>query len=180
VSFNGRPNLTPLACARLRPSSVLARIRCRSNVAKPARIVIISSPCGVVVSAQASARDLNLAPAFDTASKMLSRSRVDLAKRSRRVTSRTSPGPRAAIAFVKALSDKEAIQRAAVFEDDLVRQSVVFARRDLRLIVWMLAAMLIMLGIIADRMHLRRAGQRVCANYVKNSRVWAFLRAHFC
>jgi hypothetical protein len=51
------------------------------------------------------------------------------------------------------LSDKEAIQRAAVFEDDLVRQSVVFARRDLRLIVWMLAAMLIMLGIIADRMH---------------------------
>ena len=51
------------------------------------------------------------------------------------------------------LSDKEVIQRAVVFDDDKVRQSVVFARRDLRLIAWMLAAMLIMLGIIADRIH---------------------------
>jgi hypothetical protein len=51
------------------------------------------------------------------------------------------------------LSDKEAVQRAVVFDDDIVRQSVVFARRDLRLIAWVLAAMLIMLGIIADRMH---------------------------
>ena len=51
------------------------------------------------------------------------------------------------------LSDKEAIQRAMVFDDDMLRQSVVFARRDLRLIAWMLAAMLIMLGIIADRVH---------------------------
>ena len=50
------------------------------------------------------------------------------------------------------LSDKEAIQRPMVFDDDLIRQNVVFARRDLRLIAWMLAAMLIMLGIIADRM----------------------------
>jgi hypothetical protein len=40
-----------------------------------------------------------------------------------------------------------------VFDDDIVRQGVIFARRDLRLIAWMLAAMLIMLGIIADRMH---------------------------
>jgi hypothetical protein len=51
------------------------------------------------------------------------------------------------------LSDKEAVQRAMVFDDDIVRQNVVFARRDLRLIAWMLAAMLIMLGIIADRIH---------------------------
>jgi hypothetical protein len=51
------------------------------------------------------------------------------------------------------LSDKEAIQRPTVFDDDIVRQGVIFARRDLRLIAWMLAAMLIMLGIIADRMH---------------------------
>jgi hypothetical protein len=51
------------------------------------------------------------------------------------------------------LSDKEAVQRAVVFDDDIVRQSVVFARGDLRLIAWMLAAMLIMLGIIADRIH---------------------------
>ena len=49
------------------------------------------------------------------------------------------------------LSDKEVTQRAVVF--DVVRQSVVFARGDLRLIAWMLAAMLIMLGIIADRIH---------------------------
>jgi hypothetical protein len=51
------------------------------------------------------------------------------------------------------LSDKEAVQRPMVFDDDIVRQTVVFARLDLRLIAWMLAAMLIMLGIIADRMH---------------------------
>jgi hypothetical protein len=40
-----------------------------------------------------------------------------------------------------------------VFDDDLVRQSIVFARRDLRLIAWVLAAILIVLGIIADRIH---------------------------
>ena len=41
-----------------------------------------------------------------------------------------------------------------VFADDIVQQqSVAFGRRDLRLIAWMLAAMLIMLGIIADRIH---------------------------
>ena len=51
------------------------------------------------------------------------------------------------------LSDKEAVQRPMVFDDDIVRQNVVFARRDLRLIAWMLAAMLVMLGIIADRIH---------------------------
>jgi hypothetical protein len=51
------------------------------------------------------------------------------------------------------LSDKEAIQRAVVFDDEKVRESAVFARRDLRLIAWMLAAMLVMLGIIADRVH---------------------------
>jgi hypothetical protein len=39
------------------------------------------------------------------------------------------------------------------FDDDLVRQSVVFARRELRLVAWVLAATLIMLGIIADRIH---------------------------
>jgi hypothetical protein len=51
------------------------------------------------------------------------------------------------------LSDKEAVQRPMVFDDDIVRQNVVFARRDLRLIAWMLAAMHVMLGIIADRIH---------------------------
>jgi len=51
------------------------------------------------------------------------------------------------------LSDKEVVGRPSVFDDDIVRQSVVFARHDLRLIAWMLAAMLVMLGIIADRVH---------------------------
>src|SRR5262245_13170842 len=50
-------------------------------------------------------------------------------------------------------SDKEMVGRPSVFDDDLVRQSIVFARRDLRLIAWVLAAILIVLGIIADRIH---------------------------
>ena len=49
------------------------------------------------------------------------------------------------------LSDKEMVGRPAVFDDDLIRQSIVLVRRDLRLIAWMLAAILIVLGIIADR-----------------------------
>lgn len=39
------------------------------------------------------------------------------------------------------------------FDDDLVRQSVIFARDDLKLIALILAAILIMLGNIADRIH---------------------------
>jgi hypothetical protein len=50
-------------------------------------------------------------------------------------------------------SNNELIQRSSSFDDDLVRRSVVFARRELRLIAWVLAATLIMLGIIADRIH---------------------------
>jgi hypothetical protein len=51
------------------------------------------------------------------------------------------------------LSDREIVQRPPVFDDDVVRQTVVFARRDLRLVAWMLTAILVMLGIIADRIH---------------------------
>ena len=51
------------------------------------------------------------------------------------------------------LSDKETVGRPSVFDDDIIRQTVVFARRDLRLIAWALAAILVMLGIIADRVH---------------------------
>lgn len=45
-------------------------------------------------------------------------------------------------------------ERKAVssFDDALVRQSVVFAREDLKLIALALAAILVMLGIIADRL----------------------------
>jgi hypothetical protein len=51
------------------------------------------------------------------------------------------------------LSDREIVQRASVFDGDIIRQTVVFARRDLRLIAWVLAAILVMLGIVADRIH---------------------------
>jgi hypothetical protein len=45
-------------------------------------MVSINLPWGVVVSAQASARDRNPAPTYPTASRVLSRSRVDRASRS--------------------------------------------------------------------------------------------------
>jgi len=88
--------------ARFRPSSVLARISSRSNSASPPSTVSISLPCAVVVSAHASASDLKPAPAFATASSTLSRSRVERASRSSRVTSNTSPAPRAPMAFARA------------------------------------------------------------------------------
>lgn len=56
-------------------------------------------------------------------------------------------------AWTERQSNKELVQRPFVFDDELVRQSVIFARQDLRLIAWVLAAILIMLGIIADRVH---------------------------
>jgi hypothetical protein len=51
------------------------------------------------------------------------------------------------------LSDKELVGRPSVFDDDIIRQTIVFARRDLRLIAWALTAILIMLGIVADKLH---------------------------
>jgi hypothetical protein len=40
--------------------------------------------------------------------------------------------------------------RPSLFDDDEVRQSIVHARQDVRLIAFLLMAILIMLGIIAD------------------------------
>jgi hypothetical protein len=77
---------TPFALARALPSPVRARINSRSNSAKPPSTVSISRPCGVVVSAQASASDLKPAPFLAMVSSVLSRSRVDRASLSRRVT----------------------------------------------------------------------------------------------
>ena len=71
-----RPNSTPRALARLRPSSVRARISSHSHSARPPNTVSINRPWAVVVSAQASARDRNPAPALPIASRVLSRSRV--------------------------------------------------------------------------------------------------------
>jgi hypothetical protein len=51
------------------------------------------------------------------------------------------------------LSDKELVGRPSVFDDDIIRQTIVFAHRDLRLIAWALTAILIMLGIVADKLH---------------------------
>ena len=62
-----------------------------SNSASPPRTVIISLPCGVVVSAQGSPRDLKLAPRSATAARVLSKSLVLRASRSSFVTSNTSP-----------------------------------------------------------------------------------------
>jgi hypothetical protein len=59
-------------------------ISSRSNSARPPSTVNIKRPCVVVVSAHASPSDRKLAT-------MLRRSRVDRARRSRRVTMRTSP-----------------------------------------------------------------------------------------
>jgi hypothetical protein len=77
--------------ARLRPSPVLARINSRSNSAKPPRTVSMSLPCGVVVSAQLSLSERKPAPRFASSSSRLSKSLVERASRSSRVTTSTSP-----------------------------------------------------------------------------------------
>jgi len=93
VSLNFGPIFTPRALARSLPSPVRARINSRSNSASPPRTVNIRRPCAVVVPAHVSLRDLN--PAFFAviAASVLRRSRVDRARRSRRVTISTSPLP---------------------------------------------------------------------------------------
>ena len=48
-------------------------------------------------------------------------------------------------------NDKERVA-PSLFDDDVVRQSIVFARQDIRLIAFGIAAILVMLGIIADRL----------------------------
>src|SRR5262249_34128139 len=115
VSLTGRPNFTPRALARLRPSSVRARISSRSNSARPPRTVSNSLPCGVVVSAQASASDLKLAPALATASRMLSKSLVDRASRSSRVT--TSRSPASSLRIALASSGRSACPSKALYCD---------------------------------------------------------------
>jgi hypothetical protein len=75
---------TLVGFARVLPSLVRARISERSNSASPPSTVSMSLPCGVVVSAHASANDLP-APALATSSSTLSRSLVEHASRSSRV-----------------------------------------------------------------------------------------------
>ena len=42
-------------------------------------------------------------------------------------------------------------QSSSLFDDDQVRQSIMFAREDIRLVAYLLAAVLVMLGVIADK-----------------------------
>jgi hypothetical protein len=49
-------------------------------------------------------------------------------------------------------SDKENAS-PATFSDEEIRQSICFARQDLRLVAYGMAAILVMLGIIADKIH---------------------------
>ena len=97
-SFGRRPSLTPRAFARTRPSLVRERMRSRSNSARPPNTVSMSRPCDVVVFAHVSRTDRNCASFSARAASTLSRSRVDRAKRSRRVTISTSPAWSEAIA----------------------------------------------------------------------------------
>ena len=60
-----------------------------------------------------------------------------------------------AIAAIKAAArckTKDRQQRRGLFDDDEVRQSVVHARQDLKLIAF-LGAIVLMLGVVADRVH---------------------------
>lgn len=44
-------------------------------------------------------------------------------------------------------------QKDSAVDDDFVRARVLFIRQDLRLVVYALMGILVMLGIIADRLH---------------------------
>jgi hypothetical protein len=90
---------TPFASALVLPSLVLLRMRKRSYSARPPSTVSISLPAGVVVSAQASPRLRNVAPALPIASSVFKRSRVERASRSSLDTTSVSPSPNAAMAF---------------------------------------------------------------------------------
>ena len=74
-------------CASLTCSGLISS---RSNSASPPSTVSMSLPCGVVVSAQASPRDVNPAPFSVMEASVFNRSRVLRASRSSRVTISTS------------------------------------------------------------------------------------------
>lgn len=60
----------------------------------------------------------------------------------------------AAIAtLVSRLQDREALggRHPSLYDDDQVREAIIHARQDLKLIAYLLAGVIIMLGIVADR-----------------------------
>jgi len=54
---------------------------------------------------------------------------------------------------VTKMQDKDIARVPGIFDDDIVRESVVHSRQDFRLIAYLLSGIVIMLGIIADRIH---------------------------
>ena len=79
----------------------------RSNSAKAPSTARINLPYGLVVSIIESASDLKSALLSETEASTLSKSLVDLAKRSSRVNSNTSPALSAAIALTTAYGSSE-------------------------------------------------------------------------
>jgi hypothetical protein len=94
LSLNFGPNLIPDCLALCRPSLVRRRIKSLSNSATPDKTVSISLPIAVDVLAHGSARERKLASLAAVDFTMFSRSKVDLARRSSRVTTKVSPGPK--------------------------------------------------------------------------------------
>jgi hypothetical protein len=90
--LNFGPNFTPDCLARALPSLVRKAIRSRSNSAIPPSIVSISLPTADEVLAHGSANEMKLAFFDAVALTMFSKSLVDLAKRSNRVTTNVSSG----------------------------------------------------------------------------------------
>lgn len=44
-------------------------------------------------------------------------------------------------------------QQAAPEDDDFLRARILFIRQDLRLVIYLLVGIMVMLGVVADRMH---------------------------
>jgi hypothetical protein len=99
VSFGFLPNRTPLALALWRPSLILDLISSRSNSAIEPRIFNGNRPCADVVSMAGLSRTRNPAPLSEIAASVLSKSRVERAKRSSLVTINRSPQVRLSIAL---------------------------------------------------------------------------------
>jgi hypothetical protein len=59
----------------------------------------------------------------------------------------------AGLAWLSQRSNEKERVGVASFSDEEVRQSICYAREDLRLVAYLLAAIFIMLGILADRIH---------------------------
>ena len=89
--FGRAPKRDAACLAARRPSSVRVAISARSNSAMPAKTVSTMRPAGSGVSAQGSAMDCSPACFASIVSAMRSSSDVERARRSRRVTTTTSP-----------------------------------------------------------------------------------------